>query len=125
MGFLDRVEIELRERGRALNPGSSWGPFETMTIGFGQGIAVAPLQLAMGYATLFDSGVYHPPTILKLGPNNPLPMGKRVFTEDTQLQDARTAAARGDEGHRQEGRCAGLSRRRQDRHRPEADQRPL
>ena len=39
-----------------------------MTIGFGQGIAVAPLQLAMGYATLFDSGIYHPPTILKLGP---------------------------------------------------------
>ena len=36
-----------------------------MTIGFGQGIAVAPLQLAMGYATLFDGGIYHPPTILK------------------------------------------------------------
>src|SRR3954452_3529064 len=43
MGFLDKVEIELRERRRALNPGSRWGPFETMTVGFGQGIAVAPL----------------------------------------------------------------------------------
>src|SRR4051812_48768816 len=51
MGFLDKVEIELKERGRALTPGSRWGPFETMTIGYGQGIAVAPLQLAMGYAT--------------------------------------------------------------------------
>src|SRR3954454_24452428 len=71
MGFLDKVEIELKERGRALNPGSRWGPFETMTIGFGQGIAVAPLQLAMGYATLFDNGVYHAPTILKRGPGNP------------------------------------------------------
>ena len=60
MGFLDRVEIELKERGRPLTPGSRWGPFETMTIGFGQGIAVAPLQLAMGYATLFDGGIYHP-----------------------------------------------------------------
>jgi cell division protein FtsI (penicillin-binding protein 3) len=83
MGFLDRVEIELKERGRALNPGSRWGPFETMTIGFGQGIAVAPLQLAMGYATLFDNGVYHPPTILKRGPNNPLPPGRRIFSEET------------------------------------------
>jgi cell division protein FtsI (penicillin-binding protein 3) len=83
MGFLDRVEIELKERGRSLNPGSRWGPFETMTIGFGQGIAVAPLQLAMGYATLFDGGVYHPPTILKRGPDNPLPPGRRVFSEDT------------------------------------------
>jgi cell division protein FtsI (penicillin-binding protein 3) len=86
MGFLDKVEIELRERGRALNPGSRWGPFETMTIGFGQGIAVAPLQLAMGYATLFDNGVYHPPTILKRGPNNPLPPGRRVFSEETSYK---------------------------------------
>jgi len=86
MGFLDKVEIELRERGRALNPGSRWGPFETMTIGFGQGIAVAPLQLAMGYATLFDNGVYHTPTILKRGPGNPRPPGRRVFSEETSYK---------------------------------------
>jgi cell division protein FtsI (penicillin-binding protein 3) len=86
MGFLDRVEIELKERGRPLTPGSRWGPFETMTIGFGQGIAVAPLQLAMGYATLFDGGIYHPPTILKIGPNHPLPAGRRVFTADTSYR---------------------------------------
>jgi len=86
MGFLDKPEIELRERGRPLTPGSRWGPFETMTIGFGQGIAVAPLQLAMGYATLFDGGIYHPPTILKIGPGHPLPPGKRVFTADTSYR---------------------------------------
>jgi cell division protein FtsI (penicillin-binding protein 3) len=86
MGFLDRPEIELRERGRPLTPGSRWGPFETMTIGFGQGIAVAPLQLAMGYATLFDGGIYHPPTILKIGPGHPLPAGRRVFTADTSYR---------------------------------------
>jgi cell division protein FtsI (penicillin-binding protein 3) len=85
MGFLDRVEIELKERGRSLTP-STWGPFETMTVGFGQGIAVAPLQLAMGYATLFDGGIYHPPTILKVGPNHPLPAGRRVFTADTSYR---------------------------------------
>jgi cell division protein FtsI (penicillin-binding protein 3) len=86
MGFLDKVEIELRERGRPLTPGSRWGPFETMTIGFGQGIAVAPLQLAMGYATLFDGGIYHPPTILKIGSDHPLPPGKRVFSADTSYR---------------------------------------
>jgi cell division protein FtsI (penicillin-binding protein 3) len=86
MGFLDRVEIELKERGRALTPGSRWGPFETMTIGFGQGIAVAPLQLAMGYATLFDGGIYHPPTILKVGPDHPLTPGRRVFSADTSYR---------------------------------------
>jgi cell division protein FtsI (penicillin-binding protein 3) len=86
MGFLDKPEIELRERGRPLTPGSRWGPFETMNIGFGQGIAVAPLQLAMGYATLFDGGVYHHPTILKIGPNHPLSVGKRIFTADTSYR---------------------------------------
>jgi cell division protein FtsI (penicillin-binding protein 3) len=85
MGFLDKVEVELPERGRTLTP-STWGPLETMTVGFGQGIAVAPLQLAMGYATLFDGGIYHPPTILKVGPNNPLKPGKRVFTADTSYR---------------------------------------
>ncbi|MEO7278050.1 MAG: penicillin-binding protein 2 [Sphingomicrobium sp.] len=86
MGFLDKEQIELRERGRPLTPGARWGPFETMTIGFGQGIAVAPLQLAMGYATLFDGGIYHPPTILKIGPGHPLPAGRRVFTADTSYR---------------------------------------
>jgi len=86
MGFTGPVPIELKERGRALTPGSRWGPFETMTVGFGQGIAVAPLQLAMGYATLFNGGVYHPPTLLKIGPGHPLPQGKRVFTEETSYR---------------------------------------
>jgi cell division protein FtsI (penicillin-binding protein 3) len=86
MGFLDRVEIELKERGRPLTPGSRWGPFETMTIGFGQGIAVAPLQLAMGYATLFDGGIYHPPTILKVSADHPLAPGRRVFSADTSYR---------------------------------------
>ncbi|HEY8591728.1 MAG TPA: penicillin-binding protein 2 [Sphingomicrobium sp.] len=86
MGFLDRVEIELKERGRSLNPGSRWGSFETMTIGYGHGIAVAPLQLAMGYATLFNGGVYHPPTILKVNRDHPLPKGRRVFSEDTSYR---------------------------------------
>jgi cell division protein FtsI (penicillin-binding protein 3) len=57
-----------------------------MTIGFGQGIAVAPLQLAMGYATLFDGGIYHPPTILKVSPDHPLTPGRRVFSADTSYR---------------------------------------
>ena len=125
MGFLDRAEIELKERGRPLTPGSRWGPFETMTIGFGQGIAVAPLQLAMGYATLFDGGIYHPPTILKVGPDHPLAARPARVQRRHQLSDALAAAARGDEGDRQKGGCARLSHRRQDRHRAEDHQRPL
>jgi len=86
MGFLDPVAIELKERGRPLTPGSRWGPFETMTVGFGHAIAVTPLHLATGYATLFNGGVYHPATLLKVGRNHPVPPGRRVFSEDTSYK---------------------------------------
>src|SRR3954470_23986930 len=86
MGFLDPVSVELRERGRALTPGSRWGPFETMTVGFGHGIAVTPLHLATRYATLFNGGVYHPATLLKIGRHHPLPADVRVFSENTSYR---------------------------------------
>jgi cell division protein FtsI (penicillin-binding protein 3) len=86
MGFLDPVRVELKERGRTLTPGARWGPFETMTVGFGHGIAVTPLHLATGYATLFNGGVYHPATLLKIDRNHPVPRGVRVFSEDTSYK---------------------------------------
>ncbi len=86
MGFLDPVRMELKERGRTLTPGSRWGPFETMTVGFGHGIAVTPLHLATGYATLFNGGVYRPATLLKVDRNHPVPQGVRVFSEDTSYK---------------------------------------
>lgn len=82
MGFLDRVEVELDERGRPLLS-RNWGPFETLNVGFGQGIAVTPLQLANGYATLFNGGIYRPATILKVDDGHPMAQGRRVFTEET------------------------------------------
>ena len=86
MGFLDPVQVELKERGRTLTPGSRWGPFETMTVGFGHGIAVTPLHLATGYATLFDGGVYHPATLLRVDRTHPLRRGVRVFSEETSYK---------------------------------------
>jgi cell division protein FtsI (penicillin-binding protein 3) len=86
MGFLDPIRVELKERGRTLTPGSRWGPLETMTVGYGHGIAVTPLHLATGYATLFNGGVYHPPTLLKVDRNHPVPSGVRVFSEETSYK---------------------------------------
>ncbi|MEO7602650.1 MAG: penicillin-binding protein 2 [Sphingomicrobium sp.] len=83
MGFLKPVEIELREKGRTLTPGNNWGPLETMTVGFGHGIAVTPLHLASGYAALFNGGIHRPATLLKVDPRRPLAKGRRVFTEET------------------------------------------
>jgi cell division protein FtsI (penicillin-binding protein 3) len=86
MGFLDRVSIELLERGRTLTPGADWGEVATMTVGYGHGIAVTPLHLATGYAALFNGGIWHPATLLKVGPNHPVAKGRRVFSEDTSYK---------------------------------------
>ena len=86
MGFLKPAEVELRERGRPLLPGNNWGPLETMTVGYGHSLAVSPLHLASGYATLFNGGVYRTPTLLKVGKNHAVGQGHRVFSEDTSYK---------------------------------------
>lgn len=86
MGFLDKSEIELRERARTLSPGKNWNLIETMTVGFGHGIAVTPLHLASGYATLFNGGIYRPATLLKVNAGHKVGAGHRVFSEDTSYK---------------------------------------
>jgi cell division protein FtsI (penicillin-binding protein 3) len=86
MGFLDKVEVELRERGRTLSPGKNWNLVETMTVGFGHGIAVTPLHLASGYATLFNGGIFRPATLLKVDATHKVGPGRRVFSEDTSYK---------------------------------------
>ena len=86
MGFLSPVAIELREKGRTLSPGSNWGEIATMTVGFGHGIAVTPLHLATGYATLLNGGIYRPATLLKVDRSHPVAKGRRVFSEETSYK---------------------------------------
>jgi cell division protein FtsI (penicillin-binding protein 3) len=86
MGFLDKVQIELKERGRTLTPGAQWNQIERMTVGYGHGIAVTPLHLATGYATLFNGGIYRPATLLKVDKNHAPGKGHRVFSEETSYK---------------------------------------
>jgi len=86
MGFLDKVEIELRERGRTLTPGKNWNLTETATVGYGHGIAVTPLHLASGYAALFNGGIFRPATLLKVDAGHKVGPGHRVFSEDTSYK---------------------------------------
>jgi cell division protein FtsI (penicillin-binding protein 3) len=86
MRFLERPQIEIPERGRPLNPGANWGDISTMTVGYGHGIAVSPLHLASGYATLFNGGLWRPATLLKHDARNPVPKGERVFSAETSYK---------------------------------------
>ena len=85
MGFLDKIQVELKERGRTLTP-KEWTRMDTMTVGFGHSIAVTPLHLATGYATLFNGGIYRPATILKVNARQKVAAGSRVFSEDTSYK---------------------------------------
>jgi cell division protein FtsI (penicillin-binding protein 3) len=42
--------------------------------------------LASGYATLFNGGIYRPPTLLKVGSSHRVGQGHRVFSEDTSYK---------------------------------------
>jgi cell division protein FtsI (penicillin-binding protein 3) len=76
--------IELPEVGTPLAP-SPWRDINTMTIGFGHGIAVSPLQLAVAVAAVVNGGVLRQATLLKRPPGDAVP-GNRVISAATSDQ---------------------------------------
>lgn len=64
MGQLDRMRTELPESSEPIKP-AKWGELNTMTISFGHGLAVAPLQAAAATAALVNGGRMIIPTYLK------------------------------------------------------------
>jgi len=85
LGFDRKPEIELREKGRPLWP-TYWARTTTMTTAYGHGIAITPLQLASAYSALVNGGTWRPATLLKAGPDNPVPAGRRVISEATSYR---------------------------------------
>jgi cell division protein FtsI (penicillin-binding protein 3) len=81
IGLLTPSEIELPEVGAPLVP-DVWRPVNTMTIGFGHGIAVSPLQMAAGVAAMVNGGFYRQPTLIKRAPGQAV-LEKRVISERT------------------------------------------
>ena len=81
LGMLDRLPLEIAERGRPIYP-DIWGEVSTMTISYGHGIAVTPLHLAAAFGALVNGGIYYEPTLMRLEPDA-RPKGRRVFKEET------------------------------------------
>ncbi|KEG19228.1 peptidoglycan D,D-transpeptidase FtsI family protein [Bartonella bacilliformis] len=63
-GLLDRVKVELPEVANPILP-RQWRDINSMTISFGHGIAITPLQTAVGAAALMNNGWLIEPTLLK------------------------------------------------------------
>jgi cell division protein FtsI (penicillin-binding protein 3) len=82
LGQLDRLRTELPESAEPIVP-KRWGELNTITIAFGHGLSVAPLQAAMGTAALVNGGILIPPTFLKRSEEEARKLGRRVIKPET------------------------------------------
>nr|WP_246736626.1 penicillin-binding protein 2 [Methylobacterium sp. DB0501] len=64
MGLLDRMRTELPESAEPIVP-PRWTEINTITIAFGHGLAVAPLQASAAVAAIANGGFLMTPTFLK------------------------------------------------------------
>ena len=79
VGLMSRADVQLPEVGAPIIP-SPWRDTSTMTVAFGHGIAVSPLQFAGAVAATINGGWAVPPTLIKSdGPVDP----HRVLSTDT------------------------------------------
>jgi cell division protein FtsI (penicillin-binding protein 3) len=82
MGQLDRLRTELPESSEPIKP-AHWGELNTMTISFGHGLAVAPLQAAMATAALVNGGKLITPTYIKRTKEDAEKIAVRVIKPET------------------------------------------
>jgi len=82
MGQMDRLRTELPESASPILP-KRWSELNTVTIAFGHGIAVAPLQAVMGIDALVNGGYLIPPTFLKRSEAEAMVLAKRVIKPET------------------------------------------
>ena len=85
MGLTDRLRTELPESAAPIVP-SRWSEINTITIAFGHGIAVAPLQAAMAVGAIVNGGSLITPTFLKSDPDS-------VKSRSTPVLSAQTSEA--------------------------------
>jgi cell division protein FtsI (penicillin-binding protein 3) len=82
LGQMDRLRTELPESASPIVP-KRWSELNTITISFGHGIAVAPLQAVMGINAVVNGGLLIPPTFLKRSEEEARAMAKKVLRTET------------------------------------------
>jgi cell division protein FtsI (penicillin-binding protein 3) len=82
MGQLTRMRTELPESAEPIVP-KNWGELNTMTIAFGHGLAVAPLQAMMAVGALLNGGYLITPTFLKRSEEEARKDAPRVIKPET------------------------------------------
>jgi cell division protein FtsI (penicillin-binding protein 3) len=81
LGMLRAASIELGEVGKPLMP-RRWSEIHTMTIAFGHGLAVSPVQLVNGVSAIINGGILYAPTLIKRA-GEQAAVGTRVISART------------------------------------------
>ena len=81
LGLLAEPKVEIQEIGRPEWP-TAWHLVNTMTIAFGHGISVSPLQMVTAVSAVVNGGTLHRATFLK-HPDDYRPAGVRVLSRQT------------------------------------------
>ncbi|MBI1210643.1 MAG: penicillin-binding protein 2 [Alphaproteobacteria bacterium] len=84
MGLLQPVVTEIHEAGTPKLP-RQWHEIETMTIGYGHGLAVTPMQVAMASAAVVNGGKLIHPTFLLREQGEAAPF-TRVISDETSRE---------------------------------------
>ena len=82
-GFTQPADIEIAEVSAPLLP-HTWGRIQTMTIGYGHGISITPLQAVAAEAALVNGGLYRRPTLIARGGQDV--ETRRVISPQTSAQ---------------------------------------
>lgn len=82
LGLLDAVTTELGPSAAPIVP-THWTKLNTMTIAFGHGLSVTPLQLAMATVPLVNGGLALPPTFLPRSREEAMQVATRVLKPKT------------------------------------------
>ena len=83
LGMLERSPVELPEVGAPIVP-SPWRDVNVLTIAFGHGLAVSPLQVVSGFAAMANGGNLIPATLVRQEEGAEI-AGRRVISETTSL----------------------------------------
>ncbi|PLX44724.1 MAG: hypothetical protein C0605_01945 [Hyphomicrobiales bacterium] len=85
LGLLDRMQTELPESRNPLYP-KDWKPLNMLTIAFGHGLAVSPLQAAAAAAALVNGGKMITPTFLCRSEARALFSARQVISPETSAK---------------------------------------
>ena len=81
-GFLKPSPFELPEIGSPLSP-VKWREINTITVAYGHGLAVSPLQVVTATAAMVNGGLLPTPTLIRREDDVRRTVGTRVISRDT------------------------------------------